>query len=228
MAGHFLTRIFPAVLALIFHALAALTFLWAAGQENREFQFEDPMIITAELIVMEARPKPQPPKPKPAPKSAQAKPLPQEPEPSEEPPPPPEPEPDPEPPPPEPAFNEDQLLDDALDLAISQESAELAASELEELAMSYHMGIYRRIVDNWSRPVSARNGMRTDLIVHLVPTGDVSNVTLVRSSGDLAFDRSAEQAVRRAGRFEVPTDSQVFETYFRALPVIFSPQDLLR
>lgn len=225
MAGLFVTRILPALLALIFHVLAALTFLWAAGQENQEFQFEDPMIITAELIVMEARPRPAPPKPKPAPKRQEAKPLPQEPEPEEEPPPP---EPEPEPPPPEPAFDDDQLLDDALDLAITQEAAELAASELDQVAMSFSMGIYQRIVDNWSRPVSARNGMRTDLIVHLIPTGDVANVTLVKSSGDLAFDRSAEQAVRRAGRFEVPTDSQVFETYFRALPVTFSPQDLLR
>ena len=223
MVGLFFTRVLPALLALVFHVLAALTFIWAAGQESQEFQFEKRTVITAELIVMEARPKPAPPAPKPPPKRQEAKPLPQEPEPEEEPPPP-----EPEPPIPEPAFDEDQLLDDALDLAIAQESAELAASELDEAAMSYHMGIYQRIVDNWSRPVSARNGMRTDLIVHLIPTGDVANVTLVRSSGDLAFDRSAEQAVRRAGRFEVPADRQLFETYFRALPVTFSPQDLLR
>lgn len=227
MAAFFLTRILPALLAVTFHVLAAVAFLFAAGQENQAFQFEDPMIITAELVVMEARPKPLPPKPKPAPKRQEAKPLPQLPEPEQEPPPP-EPEPEPEPPLPEPAFDEDRLLDDALDLAIAQESAELATSELDQVAMSYHMGIYQRIVENWSRPVSARNGMRTDLIVHLIPTGDVANVTLVRGSGDLAFDRSAEQAVRRAGRFEVPTDPQLFETYFRALPVTFSPQDLLR
>ncbi len=225
MAGLLFTRVLPAVLALMFHVLAALTFLLAAGQENQEFQFENPMIITAELIVMEARPKPTPVMPKPAPRRQEAMPLPQEPEPEEEPPPP---EPEPEPPPPEPAFNDDQLLDDALDLAIAQEAEELAASGLDQAAMSFSLGIYQRIVDNWSRPVSARNGMRTDLIVHLIPTGDVANVTLVRSSGDLAFDRSAEQAVRRAGRFEVPTDRQLFESHFRALPVTFSPQDLLR
>lgn len=225
MAGLLFTRVIPALLALIFHLLAALTFIWAARQDNQEFQFEKRMIITAELIMMEARPKPVPPAPKPLPKRQEAKPLPQEPEPEEEPPPP---EPEPEPPTPEPAFDEDRLLDQALDLAITREAAELAASELDEIAMSYHMGIYQRMVDNWSRPASARNGMRTDLIVHLIPTGDVANVTLVRSSGDLAFDRSAEQAVRRAGRFDVPADRQLFESHFRALPVIFSPQDLLR
>lgn len=224
MGSTFVIRVLPAVLALAFHGLALVTFLWAAAQDNREFQFEDPMTITAELIVMETRPKPAPPQPKAMPKPAPAKPLPIEPEPDQEPPPPPE----PEPPAPEPAFDEDRLLDEALDLAIADEAAELDASDFDEVAMSYHMGIYQRIVNNWSRPVSARNGMRADLLVHLVPTGEVANVTLVRSSGDAAFDRSAEMAVRRASRFEVPSDREMFETYFRALPVTFSPQDLLR
>ncbi len=231
------TRVVPAALALGFHGLALIGFLWAADRESDEFQFEQPRIISAELIVMEARPQPVPPKPKPAPRQSEASPLPQEPEPTPEPreeepepqPAPPEPEPEPKP---EPAFDEDRLLGEALDMAIDQERAELAASEemdaVDQIAMSYHMGIYQQIVANWSRPVSARNGMRTDLIVHLVPTGEVANVTLVRSSGDLAFDRSAEQAVRRAGRFDVPSDQQVFETHFRALAVTFSPQDLLR
>ena len=228
MGSTLVIRVLPALLALVFHGLALVTFLWAAARDNREFQFEDPMTITAELIVMEARPKPAPPQPKAMPKSAPAKPLPIKPEPEQEPPPPPEPEPEPEPPDPEPAFDENLLLDEALDLAIADEAAELDASDLDEVAMSYHMGIYQRIVNNWSRPVSARNGMRADLLVHLVPTGEVSNVTLVRSSGDTAFDRSAEMAVRRASRFEVPSDREMFETYFRALPVTFSPQDLLR
>lgn len=228
MTGTFLIRVLPGVLALMFHGVALVAFLWASAQDRREFQFEEPVTITAELIVMEARPQPAPPQPIAMPQPAPAKPLPVAPEPEEEPPPPPEPEPEPEPPPPEPAFDEDRLLDEALDLAIAAESAEFEANELDEVALSYHMGIYQRIVNNWSRPVSARNGMRADLLVHLIPSGDVANVTLVQSSGDTAFDRSAEQAVRRAGRFEVPTDQELFETHFRALPVTFSPQDLLR
>lgn len=228
MTGTFIIRVLPAILALIFHAVAIFAFLWAATQDSREFQFEQPMSITAELLVMEARPQPEPPQPIAKPEPAPAKPLPLEPEPEKEPPPAPEPEPEPEPPPPEPAFDDDRLLDDALDLAIAAESAELDTSEPDDIALSYHIAIYQHIVNNWSRPVSARNGMRTDLLVHLIPSGDVANVTLVRSSGDAAFDRSAEQAVRRAGRFKVPSDQDLFETYFRALPVTFSPQDLLR
>lgn len=227
MAGLLFNHLLPAFLALLFHLGALVMFAWVSVQETERYEFDEPIAITAELVVFEAKPKPAPPKPKPAPKPTKAKPLP-EPEPEvEEPPPEPEPEPEPKPEP-EPAFDEDKLLEESLDLAIEQEAAELEQSTSDDVAMSYHMAIYKRIVDNWSRPVSARNGMRTDLIVHLVPTGDVANVTLVRSSGDVAFDRSAEQAIRRAGNFDVPTEPELFETHFRDLPVIFSPQDLLR
>jgi colicin import membrane protein len=66
------------------------------------------------------------------------------------------------------------------------------------------------------------------LLVELVPTGDVVNVTVVQSSGDAAFDRSAEAAVRSAGRLPVPPESAVFERYFRRLSLLFQPEDLLR
>ena len=81
---------------------------------------------------------------------------------------------------------------------------------------------------NWSRPASARNGMKVTLRVELVPSGEVAAVSLVESSGDTAFDRSAESAVRRAGGFAVPDDSAVFERRFRRFNLLFNPEDLLR
>ncbi len=94
--------------------------------------------------------------------------------------------------------------------------------------MSYRDGIYQAVKNNWSRPPSARNGMETTLLVELVPTGDVVNVTIVKSSGDAAFDRSAEAAVRSARRFQVPPESDLFERYFRRFTLLFRPEDLLR
>jgi colicin import membrane protein len=70
--------------------------------------------------------------------------------------------------------------------------------------------------------------MEATLMVELVPTGDVVNVSIVRSSGDAAFDRSAETAVRTARRFQVPPDSALFERYFRRFTLLFRPEDLLR
>ena len=103
-----------------------------------------------------------------------------------------------------------------------------AANQTEIVAQSYRYGIYQRIVSNWSRPPSARNGMQAKLQVELVPTGDVVAVMLLEGSGSDAFDRSAEAAVRKSRRFDVPVESDMFERYFRRFTLLFRPEDLLR
>jgi colicin import membrane protein len=70
--------------------------------------------------------------------------------------------------------------------------------------------------------------MEALLLVELVPTGEVVNVTVLESSGDAAFDRSAEAAVRKARRFEVPKEPDMFEEHFRQFTLLFRPEDLLR
>ncbi len=110
----------------------------------------------------------------------------------------------------------------------SQDLAEDALAESDAATQSYLYGIYRLIVANWSRPPSARKGMQARLQVELVPTGDVVAVMLIESSGSSAFDRSAEAAVRKARRFEVPEESAVFEKHFRRFNLLFKPEDLLR
>ncbi|MBV1905193.1 MAG: cell envelope integrity protein TolA [Pseudomonadales bacterium] len=122
----------------------------------------------------------------------------------------------------------DQLVSTSFESALNDESIEQAENESSEIAKSYIQGIYELIVANWSRPPSARNGMRATLQVDLVPTGDVVQVVVMESSGNMAFDRSAETAVRKAGKFEVPKESHIFEKNFRSFPVIFKPEDLLR
>ena len=85
-----------------------------------------------------------------------------------------------------------------------------------------------RIESNWSRPPSARRGMVVTLQIQLVPTGQLVSVVVLKSSGNDAFDRSAEQAVRKVGQFENLRDmpSRVFEANFRKLNLEFSPDDL--
>ncbi len=116
--------------------------------------------------------------------------------------------------------------------ALKDEAADLAANDVADeeamIAQSYRFGIYKLVVANWSRPPSARNNMEAKMLVELVPTGDVVAVTLLASSGNSAFDRSAEAAVRKARRFEVPVESKLFERYFRRFTLLFRPEDLLR
>jgi len=113
----------------------------------------------------------------------------------------------------------------------AERKAELAAVQLEadkKASQSYISVIQRRINDSWSRPPSARNGMKVELRIQLVPTGTVVNVTVIKSSGSEAFDRSAVNAVNKVGRFaEIKSmPSRIFEREFRQFILLFQPQDL--
>lgn len=115
-----------------------------------------------------------------------------------------------------------------LDQALADEDEFMQARQAEAAAQSYVAAIQQRIADNWSRPPSARLGMQSVLEIQLVPTGRVVDVRVVESSGNAAFDRSAEQAVRRVEQFDVVRDmsSEVFERHFRRLRLVFNPEDL--
>ena len=115
-----------------------------------------------------------------------------------------------------------------LDQELQKEAEFFEAQQAEQMAQSYVDVIARRIENKWSRPPSARTGMQVVLAIQLVPTGEVVNVTVLESSGNAAFDRSAEQAVKRVERFEEVQDMppQVFERNFRQLRLVFKPEDL--
>ncbi|MGV0036004.1 MAG: cell envelope integrity protein TolA [Candidatus Azotimanducaceae bacterium WSBS_2022_MAG_OTU7] len=115
---------------------------------------------------------------------------------------------------------------DELAMALTREANARKAVTDDEKAMAYVMQIQREIVQNWSRPPSARNGMEALLRVRLIPTGEVVDVKIEDSSSNDAFDRSAVLAVTKARRFVVPTDSRRFERDFREFTVLFRPDDL--
>jgi len=117
-------------------------------------------------------------------------------------------------------------MEESLSLAIMDEQVGIRAVTDDEKAMAFVSQIQREIIQNWSRPPSARNGMQALLRVYLVPTGEVVNVVVDQSSGNDAFDRSALLAVRKAERFVVPTQSRQFERNFREFEVLFRPEDL--
>ena len=131
------------------------------------------------------------------------------------------------------ALERQELIDNLasdLDDAMVQEQQEKVALTEAELANSHIALITQLIERNWSRPASARNGMEAELRLDLVPTGEVINVTVVKSSGNSAFDRSAVAAVKRAKQFpelqQLPP--KVFNEYFRRLRMKFKPEDLRR
>lgn len=225
----------PLLLALLFHAGAALALVRGWNPEDTEARVIRPEIVSARLIVLE-RAKPRATRTAPPVTTTPAAP-------------PPDRQAAPKPPPPQvdPAERERQkreaerareeaarqerlarLAETAFKDALAKERIDLAEDTHSDAASTYIDGIYQAVVRNWSRPPSARNDMQAELLVELIPTGEVVSVTLVASSGSTAFDRSAEAAVRKARRFQVPTDIGLFEARFRQFTLLFKPEDLLR
>ena len=112
--------------------------------------------------------------------------------------------------------------------AVGEELTAETLEAIEDVSQVYITEIYLAVVQNWSRPPSARNDMSTIVLVELFPSGDLNTVGVVESSGNDAFDRSALNAVRRAAPFAVPDDLALFESSFRSFTLNFRPQDLLR
>jgi len=109
--------------------------------------------------------------------------------------------------------------------------AEVAAEEqrrAEAQALSEverYKGLIRQKVSRfWNRPAGAAKGLQCTVRVRLGPGGAVLSASVVRSSGDSAFDRSVENAVYKAEPLPVPQDAKVFE-YFRDVEFVFIPEN---
>ncbi len=230
----------PALVTLLIHGL--LLYLLTANWETAEREIirakPAPNVINARLVDISeiSKPKAAPPKPKavtvkpkskpkatpPKPKAVTPKPKPAPPKPN------PTPKPTPAKPTPPQQSNRDAfaaIVRDELATADAQQQATVTAGEMSASFVSL---IQRTVVNYWSRPPSARNGMECELSIQLIPTGEVVNVTLVRSSGNSAFDSSAINAVQKAGAFPELQNlpSREFEKNFRRLTLIFKPEDL--
>jgi colicin import membrane protein len=108
---------------------------------------------------------------------------------------------------------------------ISQQAAAASAQEAQMLtdAEKYQELIRARVTEVWYYPSSTTEGMKVQLQLSLLPTGELTGVTLVRGSGNTAFDNSALSAVRSLNRYPVPNDRDTFERYFRRFTIEFTP-----
>jgi len=239
LASRFVSFSIAILVSLALHGFVIYLLVSHWGPEKSLRKAAPPKYVQAKLVQLEekAKPKPKPKaKPKPKPKAkpkpkpkAKPKPKPKakpkvKPKPKAKPKSKPKPEPKPEP------DSQKMQQDLASALAAEEEflAEEQAAENDEQLASSYSAYIFDRVAGNWNRPPSARRGMEVQLSIQLVPTGQLISVSIVKSSGNAAFDRSAEQAVHKAGRFEKLQElpPRVFEQYFRQLHLVFRPEDL--
>ena len=101
---------------------------------------------------------------------------------------------------------------------------ELNHQKNEDVKAKYSRLIREKISEAWRFPPSARPDMRVEVRFQMVPTGEVVSVTIVKSSGNEALDRSVIAAVKRAQPLPVTKDARLFEQEFRSVIMGFSPK----
>ena len=231
----------PALATVLLHGVMIylLTVNWTSTEREITRAKPAPVVINARLVdVSEFQPKPKPKPPAAKPRSkppAVAKPKPKaEPRPTPKPQakatPKPAPKAEPKPAPKaESRISTNELAEIArAELSELLEQEAQATATADEMAASFIGLIQQTVIRYWSRPPSSRNGMETELAIQLIPTGEVVSVTVIRSSGNTAFDRSAINAVEKAGAFpelqQLPNAE--FEKQFRRFRLLFKPEDL--
>lgn len=176
-------------------------------------------------------PKPEPkPEPKPAPKP-EPKPEPK-PAPKPEPKPAPKPEPKPEPKP-QPKPEPKPAQDDYMAQRLAQETRRAEEARLDNLLRQegaraaaagdvdrYRNAIATKVRGNLLRPPGLAGNPEAIFEVDQLPSGEVLNVRLKRSSGVPALDDAIERAIRRSSPLPLPENRSLFQ---RTLELKFRP-----
>lgn len=99
-------------------------------------------------------------------------------------------------------------------------------NEEDEQIQSIKDLVLDRITENWIRPPSAKNNMKTKFRIHFSPTGEVINAKILESSENSLFDQRAIDAVYKLRKIDEISklDSNKFEVEFRQMDLTFDPQ----
>lgn len=103
-------------------------------------------------------------------------------------------------------------------------AAEAKAEQDRQATMTATAAIQRKVNNSWIRPITSTQGLSCTIRVKLLSSGDVMEAQVVKSSGDAIFDRSAENAVRKASPLPVPRDPSLFASHFRTFTFVFKPE----
>ena len=93
---------------------------------------------------------------------------------------------------------------------------------LEAGRIEYIAQIKDKIERNWLRPPGTAAGLKSVVRVSQLPGGDVVQVDIQTGSGNVAFDRSVEEAVLRSTPLPVPKDPSLFD---RHIVITFEPEE---
>lgn len=105
------------------------------------------------------------------------------------------------------------------DIALKQ-SAAASQSEINH----YMSLIAEKVNKNWRKPLETNTtGLNCLVLIKVLPNGVIADVKVIQGSGDLAFDRSTEIAVRKSSPLPTPKDELV-RTAFKSFEFVFKPR----
>ena len=112
----------------------------------------------------------------------------------------------------------------SLDDLIAEDKLILKESEQSQLQL-YSSLIIKSIQSAWRKPMNIQDGLVCDLRLSINKNGRITNVNLIRSSGNLRFDNSALKAVQRAETFNFFKDIpySLYNTNFKSVVITFNP-----
>jgi len=98
-------------------------------------------------------------------------------------------------------------------------------SSVEDI--SYYSNLIRdQVIINWKQPSSAKKGITVEILITLVPTGEIIEVSLTKTSGNQAFDNSALNAVQKVSKFDdLDMGRKLFDNHFRKFTLVFNPEN---
>lgn len=110
-------------------------------------------------------------------------------------------------------------------LLLKQILGEEIKSSVEEI--SYYSNLIRdQVIINWKQPSSAKKGMSAEILITLVPTGEIVQVKLTKTSGNQAFDSSTLNAIQKVSKFDgLDMSRRLFDNNFRKFTLVFNPEN---
>ncbi len=119
---------------------------------------------------------------------------------------------------------EAQRMRAQMDADAARQRLALAAGQARVIE-DHRMLIREKILGEMHLPPNLQGNPEVEYRVDLMPTGEVARVTLVRSSGQSAYDAAVERAILRASPLPLPADRDVARLFRQGLILKFRPSE---
>ena len=116
------------------------------------------------------------------------------------------------------------LLQSDFSILLSQELEAKVSKEQQEISM-YAQKIISTVENAWMKPRNIPKGLVANLRLNIRASGRITKVDLIQSSGNIRFDNSAMQAVKRVETFNFfkSLSKTLYDKEFATISISFNP-----